>query len=70
MGYKPVTYKPRDPKRIDKIMTLINSLWHQNPDLRLTQLIINVVGPTKTDLYYIDDDELTEKLAAQWNKSE
>lgn len=47
----------RDPDRIDAILFKISDLWHDNPDLRLGQLILNTnVG------YYTEDDDLLEQL--------
>lgn len=51
----------RDPRRIEPILKLIREIWNNQPDLRLTQLIMNVLGIHK-DPYYIEDDILLEKL--------
>lgn len=51
----------RDPKRIKRIITLLEVAWEQCPDLRLTQLIMNALG-TFGDPYNIEDDILEEKL--------
>jgi len=51
----------RDIKRIDRILVLIKKVWYNNPDLRLTQLIMNVLL-VHGDPYYIDDDKLEENL--------
>lgn len=32
----------RDPKRIPKILTLMNKIWEQQPDLRFNQLVQNL----------------------------
>jgi len=54
---------PRDPNRIPKILTLIQTAWEEFPDQRLGQLIVNVVGnASKTDLFYIEDDVLKDDL--------
>jgi len=59
----------RDPKRIDKILNLIKSIWKQNPDLRLLQLLLNAV-PEDITSYYMEDDSLEEKLKeVYFNKS-
>lgn len=50
----------RDPKRIPRILTLIERIWKKNPDLRLTQMICNCFPPG--DPYYKEDDELEEAL--------
>lgn len=50
----------RDINRIDKILNEINDIWKQFPDLRLGQLISNVVRDPS--LYYIEDDDLVAVL--------
>ena len=50
----------RDPKRIDVILKEISTIWHKYPDMRLGQLIGNVLeGPS---LYYVEDDSLVKAL--------
>ena len=50
----------RDPKRIDIILQEIGAIWHKYPDMRLGQLIGNVLeGPS---LYYVEDDSLVKAL--------
>jgi len=51
----------RDPKRIDRILKLIKEIWKNNPDLRLTQLIMNALQMNQ-DPYYVEDDKLEKKL--------
>ena len=50
----------RDARRIDVILQELSNLWHKYPDLRLGQLICNVIQDPA--LYYIEDKELIEKL--------
>jgi uncharacterized protein YihD (DUF1040 family) len=50
----------RNPDRIKRILELIEKIWNDNPDLRLTQLIGNCFPAG--DLYYKDDDELEQNL--------
>ena len=50
----------RDPKRIKKLLKLIEKIWTENPDLRLCQLLCNCV-PLK-DPYYIEDFDLETLL--------
>ena len=50
----------RDPKRIDPILDAIRELWIQTPDLRLLQLLVNVI-PRKNpcpEVFYFEDDRL------------
>ena len=50
----------RDPKRIDVILQEIGAIWHKYPDMRLGQLIGNILeGPS---LYYVEDDSLVKAL--------
>jgi uncharacterized protein YihD (DUF1040 family) len=51
----------RDPARIDRILKRVEEIWKENPDLRLTQLIMNVLA-LNVDPYYIEDDTLEKKL--------
>ncbi len=51
----------RKPERIPKVIETLRKVWFQYPDLRLGQLLINVV-PNGKDLFYIEEDELVELL--------
>jgi hypothetical protein len=44
-----------------EVLTVIKDLWITYPQLRLGQLLINVI-PIDKDLYYITDEELIEYL--------
>ena len=50
----------RDPKRIKPMLKLIEKIWIKNPDLRLMQLLGNVLG--SGDHYYKEDDQLETNL--------
>ena len=50
----------RDPKRIEKVLSTIRRIWYKNPDLRLCQMIGNVVD--SINMYYVEDDELIKRL--------
>lgn len=54
----------RDPKRIDRILKLIEKIWKAYPDLRLCQLIGNCFDPG--DNYYKEDDELEKLLLLKY----
>lgn len=45
----------RDPKRINRIIELLRARWHQNPDMRLGQLVVNITGAS--DPFHIEDDK-------------
>lgn len=53
----------RDPKRIDRILKLIENSWKRYPDLRLGQLLINL-GIVKDDVatWRIEDKDWEEYL--------
>lgn len=53
----------RNPNRIYEILNLLQRGWEKIPDLRFGQLIENLkryIGVD--DLFYIEDDELVEKI--------
>lgn len=50
----------RNPERISEILNRIEKIWEQNPDLKLGQLIGNVIDPKY--LYEIEDDVLISLL--------
>lgn len=47
--------------RIKIILNEIEKLWEKNPDLRLMQLLHNILGHHK-DHFYCEDDELLKVL--------
>lgn len=56
----------RDPERIDKVLAAVGNVWKQYPDLRLGQLLCNVlVDPA---LYYIEDDRLVKVVEHYYKK--
>jgi uncharacterized protein YihD (DUF1040 family) len=57
----------RDPKRIDKMLTTIKTIWKTYPDLRLLQLLINCLEPGEEKAaYYLEDYKLEERLKKQY----
>ena len=50
----------RDQNRIDNILQQLAEIWKQYPDLRLGQLLLNVLGDPA--LYYIEDQALIDYL--------
>ena len=50
----------RDPNRIDEVLQQLAVLWKETPDLRLGQLILNVMQDIQ--LYYIEDADLISTL--------
>ena len=55
----------RDINRIDLILDRLKTLWKKYPDLRLGQLILNVLQDPA--LYYVEDEELIELLEKFYN---
>ena len=55
--------KPRDPKRIPKILKRLGKLWTKFPHLRLIQLLENPfpVDGVRTE-YYLEDEKLISDL--------
>lgn len=50
----------REPNRIDIILKRLEKVWKKYPDLRLSQLIVNVYS---SDLnYYIEDEDFIENI--------
>jgi uncharacterized protein YihD (DUF1040 family) len=55
----------RNPERIPEVLSTIEALWKQWPDLRFWQFIevlqgmvnVNSGRPQDSDLFYLEDDE-------------
>jgi len=56
--------KPRDPDRIDRMITLLSEAWHLQPDFRLTQLVMVITDKPEdgSAVWYMEDDKTEEKL--------
>lgn len=54
----------RDPQRIDEILDELRDFWKKYPDLRLGQLVVNVVAPNEPtpEVFYIEDTEFMFRL--------
>lgn len=51
----------RDPKRIDRVISLLREAWHLAPDFRFWQLINALeFGDKKGDPFFWEDDEWEE----------
>jgi uncharacterized protein YihD (DUF1040 family) len=59
----------RDPNRIDLIIEALRETWHNHPDMRLGQLIVNISNPTERcpEIFNIEDDILANRLK-EWRK--
>ena len=58
----------RDISRIDFVLKSIGDIWKNYPDLRLGQLLLNVVRDPM--LYYIEDDKLVEELVKLYGSAD
>jgi len=54
----------RDPERIDVIINKLRQVWKTYPDLRLCQLVVNVLTQSSemTDPFYLEDDKFFDIL--------
>lgn len=57
----------RDPKRIPEILNELKSVWSSFPDLRLGQLIGNVMTDSM-DFYYMEDDDLIKVIRDHYSE--
>ena len=50
----------RDPARIDEILADLAAVWRKSPDLRLGQLLVNLVRPDEPTpaVFNIEDTQL------------
>lgn len=61
----------RDPKRIPELLALVQECWETVPDWRFGQLIENFKRFSgKSDLFYLEDDDLMKELARYFNTTE
>ena len=55
----------RDVNRIYDILVKFQDLWEQYPDQRFGQIISNYLVNDKEDIFYIEDDEISQRLTDQ-----
>ena len=48
----------RDPKRIKKVLKVLEGVWKQYPDLRLGQLLENALPANQNCIFYLEDGDL------------
>ena len=62
----------RNPERIHKFCSELESLWMKVPDWRFGQLMSNVLGAyvdeKKRDIFFPEDDELLEFFRAYFKQ--
>lgn len=54
----------RDPERIKRMLKLVEALWTRQPDLRLSQLVVNMCRASEPapHIFYVEDDVLEREL--------
>lgn len=55
----------RDVNRIYDILVKFQDLWEQYHDQRFGQIISNYLVNDKEDIFYIEDDEISQRLTDQ-----
>ena len=62
----------RDTKRIPLILRELEKAWKQNPDYRLTQLIIGIArtGEVCPKLFNMEDEEFLIRVEKEENKND
>ena len=55
----------RDVNRIYDILVKFQDLWEQYPDQRFGQIISNYIVNDNEDIFYIEDDEISQRLTDQ-----
>jgi uncharacterized protein YihD (DUF1040 family) len=55
---------PRDPARIDEILSDLSKIWKKYPDLRFYQMLSCFESEyVKRDKFYVEDSDLQEGIA-------
>ena len=64
MNALAVNFGQRDPSRIPVMLDAIREKWEKEPDLRLSQLVVNAISPSEPcpQVYYFEDEQLFSKL--------
>jgi len=60
----------RDPNRIPIILSKLEQIWKENPDMRLGQLIVNAARPetANSSIFHIEDEEMLQGISAIGSK--
>lgn len=60
----------RDPKRIDECMDALKKLWEKYPDMRMGQLMSNILteyySQTNCDPFFLEDDRFIKFIENLW----
>lgn len=59
--------KSRDPERITEVLAELEKTWRRYPDLRLGQLIMDIV-PNESVRFNIEDDKMLDAIRAFGHK--
>ena len=62
--------KGREPQRIDELMSELERIWKEHPDTRLGQLLVSCVDGDAEKLFYMEDEDLLEKLRERFPAAE
>lgn len=60
----------RDVDRIDEILKEFGEVWKKYPDLRFTQMIVNLMSAKRSDLYYMEDEKFIKTLKEYYGDEE
>ena len=62
---------PRDPKRIKRMLNIIEEIWMKHPDQRFFQLLENIFGCQKleTQCFFNKEDDVTEERLDEFLKT-
>jgi hypothetical protein len=52
----------RDPARIDVLLGQLAAVWKQYPDMRLGQLVVNLLDPAPNPIFNVEDHTLSQKI--------
>jgi hypothetical protein len=52
----------RDVNRIPQILGDLKKIWELTPDIRLGQLLLNAVDHNENILFYIEDQDLIDRM--------
>lgn len=54
--------RERPPERIPVVLATLRDVWEHFPQLRLGQLIEAAVGTEGASVFYVEEDELVQRL--------
>ena len=60
----------RDINGIEPFCTDLAKVWKDNPDMRFSQLIVNLMGSYGSDMYYVEDEDFMNILKEFYNNED